>query len=217
MAALLTQKNFDLSESLSCIDFSELYSMKPKRFVRFIKPKQIRVIEKIPACNYHQLDAEVLVYLNRNHAASDLQLNEKKIEKLQSFLCNLNNVEPQVHGKLDDNVKDQQSNGSITHTKMQHSASDMIVSKVSNIRDPLPLFFEEEETKKSKYDLLNDAGSEISKISVAANQNIIQPNSGDGNEKEDSKANNKDMQKSGVLHEMYKRVVRLLILIRNIH
>ena len=124
MAALLTQKNFDLSESLSCSDFSELYSMKPKRFVGLIKPKQIRVIEKIPACNYHQLDDEVLLYLNRNHAASDLQLNEKKIEKLQSLPCNLNNVEPQVHGKLDNNVKDQQSNGSITHTKIQHSASD---------------------------------------------------------------------------------------------
>ena len=212
MAALLTRKNFDLRESSSYIDFSELYSMKPKRLVRLIKPKQVRVIEKNPACNY-QLDAEILAYLKRNHAASDMQLKKKKLEKLQSLPCNINSVETQEHGKLDDNVNDQQTNASITHTNIQHVASDMIVSKVSDIRDPLPLFLEEEVTKKLKYDLMSDADSEISNISVPTNQDIRQPKSGDGKEKDEKRANNKDMHKSSVLHKICKRVVRFLRLI----
>lgn len=59
--------------------------MKPKRFVPLIKPKQVGVN---PACNY-QLDVEVILYLRRNHAASDMQLNKKKLEKLHSLPCKL--------------------------------------------------------------------------------------------------------------------------------
>ena len=209
MAALLTQKNFDLRESSSYIDFSELYSVKPKRCVRLIKPKQVGVN---PACNY-QLDVEVMVYLRRNHAASDMQLSKKKLEKLHSLPCKLNSVETQEHGKLNDNVNDQQTNASITHTNMQHIASDMIVSKVSDIRDQLFLFFEEEAAKKSKYDILSNADSEISNIFVATNQDISQLKSEDNKEKDEKRVDNKDVHKSSILHKIYKRVVRFLRLI----
>ena len=71
-----------MKESASCIDFETLCTMKPNRFVKLRKPVAKPVLIK---CNREKLDEEVLKYIQRNHAASDLVLNHKQIGKRLSL------------------------------------------------------------------------------------------------------------------------------------
>ena len=88
--SLLENKNFQMKESASCIDFETLCTMKPKQFVELqnsvVKPVLIK-------SNHKKLDREVLKYIQRNHAASDLALNQKQIGRRLSLPMIVNTKE----------------------------------------------------------------------------------------------------------------------------
>ena len=88
--SLLENKNYQMKESASCIDFETLCTMKPKKFVKLQKPVVKPVLIKN---NREKLDEEVLKYIQRNHAASDLVLNHKKIGQSLSLSLTLSTEE----------------------------------------------------------------------------------------------------------------------------
>ena len=88
--SLLDNKNFQMKEAASCIDFETLCIMKPKKFVELRKPVAKPVLIK---SNHKKLDDEVLKYIQRNHAASDLELNQKQIERRLSLPVIVNTKE----------------------------------------------------------------------------------------------------------------------------
>ena len=88
--SLLENKNYQMKESASCIDFETLCTMKPKKYVKLQKPVAKPVLIKN---NREKLDEEVLKYIQRNHAASDLVLNHKKIGQSLSLSLTLSTEE----------------------------------------------------------------------------------------------------------------------------
>ena len=88
--SLLDNKNFQMKESASCIDFETLCTMKPKKFVELRKPVAKPVLIKN---NHKKLDKEVLKYIQRNHAASDLALNRKQMGRRLSLPMIVNTKE----------------------------------------------------------------------------------------------------------------------------
>ena len=88
--SLLENKNYQMKESASCIDFETLCTMKLKKFVKLQKPVAKPVLIKN---NHEKLDEEVLKYIQRNHAASDLVLNHKKIGQSLSLSLTLSTEE----------------------------------------------------------------------------------------------------------------------------
>ena len=83
---LLEEKNLKMKESTSCIDFDELWTMKPKTSAPIRKLAETTDLLK---SKHEKLDEEVPLYIQRNHAASDLTLNEKHLDNRLSLLLNL--------------------------------------------------------------------------------------------------------------------------------
>ena len=79
--SLLENKNFQMKESASSIDFETLCTMKPKKIVELRKPAAKPVLIK---GNREKPDEEVINYIQRNHTVSDLALNQKQIDKRSS-------------------------------------------------------------------------------------------------------------------------------------
>ena len=82
LSRLLENKDFQMKESSSCIDFKALCTLRPKKYVNLRKPVAKAVVIK---SNGGKLDKDVLKYMQRNHAASDLALNQKHIGKRLSL------------------------------------------------------------------------------------------------------------------------------------
>ena len=88
--SLLENKNYQMKESASCINFGTLCTMKPRKFVNLRKPVAKSVLIK---SDREKLDEEVLKYIQTNHAASDLVLNYEKIGKKLSLPLTLSTEE----------------------------------------------------------------------------------------------------------------------------
>ena len=58
--SLLVEKNFQMKETVSCIDLKELCTMKPKKLVSTLKPV---VTPNMMKDKNEKIDAEVLLYI----------------------------------------------------------------------------------------------------------------------------------------------------------
>ena len=88
--SLLENKNYQMKESASCINFGTLCTMKPNKFVKLRKPVAKPVWIK---SDREKLDEEVLKYIQTNLAASGLVLNHKKMGKRLSLPLTLSTEE----------------------------------------------------------------------------------------------------------------------------
>ena len=108
--------------------------MKPKKFVNLRKPVAKAVVIK---SNCEKLDKEVLKYMQRNHAASDLALNQKHIGKRPS-LPTIVSAEENVTVTFTKLVSQQQINA--IKRKNCYAVSDLALNaKKIDKRSSLPL------------------------------------------------------------------------------
>ena len=144
--SLLENKNYQMKESASCIDFETLCTMKPKKIVKLRKPVAKPVLIKY---NREKLDEEVLKYIQRNHAASDLVLNHKQIEKRLSVPLTLNTKE-NVAITITERVSQQKINA--INPKHCYAVSDLALNeKIIDKRLSLPVILARTENEAPLY------------------------------------------------------------------
>ena len=135
-----------MKESASCIDFETLCTMKPKKIVKLRKPVAKPVLIKY---NREKLDEEVLKYIQRNHAASDLVLNHKQIEKRLSVPLTLN-TEENVAITITERVSQQKINA--INPKHCYTVSDLALNeKIIDKRLSLPVILARTENEAPLY------------------------------------------------------------------
>ena len=141
--SLLENKNYQMKESASCIDFETLCAMKPKKFVKLRKPVAKRVN------NFEKLDEEVLKYIQRNHAASDLVLNHKQIGKRMSLPLTLS-TEENVTVTFTKGVSQKEVN--VINPKHCYAVSDLALNqKIIDKRLSLPVILARTENEAPLY------------------------------------------------------------------
>ena len=144
--SLLEKKNYQMKESASCIDFETLCTMTPKKFVKLRKPVAKPVLIKN---NREKLDEEVLKYIQRNHAASDLVLNHKQIEKRLSLPLILS-TEKNVTVTFTKSVSEQKINA--INPKHYYAVSDLALNeKIIDKRLSLPVILTHTENEAPLY------------------------------------------------------------------
>ena len=144
--SLLENKNYQMKESASCIDFETLCTVKPKKFVKLQKPVAKPVLIKN---NHEKLDEEVLKYIQRNHAASDLVLNHKQIENRLSLPLTLS-TEENVTVTFTKGVSQQKVN--VINPKHYYAVSKLALNeKIINKRLPLPVILTHTENEAPLY------------------------------------------------------------------
>ena len=144
--SLLENKNYQMKESASCIDFETLCTMKPKKIVKLQKPVAKPVLIKY---NREKLDEEVLKYIQRSHAASDLVLNHKQIEKRLSVPLTLN-TEENVAITITERVSQQKINA--INPKHCYAVSDLALNeKIIDKRLSLPVILARTENEAPLY------------------------------------------------------------------
>ena len=151
--SLLENKNYQMKESASCIDFETLCAMKPKKFVKLRKPVAKRVN------NFEKLDEEVLKYIQRNHAASDLVLNHKQIGKRMSLPLTLR-TEENVTVTFTKGVSQQEVN--VINPRNCYAVSDLALNeKIIDKRLSLPVILARIENEAPLYPCacINDLSS----------------------------------------------------------
>ena len=144
--SLLEKKNYQMKESASWIDFETLCTMKPKKFVKLRKPVAKPALIKN---NREKLDEEVLKYIQRNHAASDLVLNHKQIEKRLSLPLILS-TEKNVTVTFTKRVSEQKINA--INPKHYYAVSDLALNeKIIDKRLSLPVILTRTENEAPLY------------------------------------------------------------------
>ena len=144
--SLLEKKNYQMKESASWIDFETLCTMKPKKFVKLRKPVAKPVLIKN---NREKLDEEVLKYIQRNHAASDLVLNHKQIKKRLSLSLILS-TEENVSVTFTERVSQQKLNA--INPKHYYAVSDLALNeKIIDKRLSLPVILTRTENEAPLY------------------------------------------------------------------
>ena len=134
--SLLENKNFQMKESASCIDFETLCTMKPKKIVELRKPAAKPVLIK---GNREKPDEEVIKYIQRNHTVSDLALNQKQIDK-RSSLPIIVIAKKNVTVTYNNPVNQHQVNA--INPKHRYAVSDLgLAEKKIDERLSLPLIF----------------------------------------------------------------------------
>ena len=134
--SLLKNKNFQMKESASCIDFETLCTMKPKKIVKLRKPKAKPVLIK---GKHEKLDEEVIKYIQRNHAVSDLALNQKQTDK-RSSLPMIASAKENATVTYNNLVNQRQINA--INPKHHYAVSDLaLAEKRIDKRLSLPLIF----------------------------------------------------------------------------
>ena len=143
---MLEKKNYQMKESASWIDFQTLCTMKPKKLVKLRKPVAKPVLIKN---NREKLDEEVLKYIQRNHAASDLVLNHKQIEKRLSLSLILS-TEENVSVTFTKRVSQQKLNA--INPKHYYAVSDLALNeKIIDKRLSLPVILTRTENEAPLY------------------------------------------------------------------
>ena len=144
--SLLENKNYQMKESASCIDFETLCTMKPKKFAKLQKPVAKPVLIKN---NREKLDEEVLKYIQRNHAASDLVLNHKKIWQRLSLSLTLS-TEENVTVTFTKGVSQKEVN--VINPKHCYAVSDLALNqKIIDKRLSLPVILARTENEAPLY------------------------------------------------------------------
>ena len=144
--SLLENKNYQMKESASCINFETLCTVKPKKFVKLRKPVAKPVLIKD---NREKLNEEVLKYIQRNHAASDLVLNHKQIENRLSLPLTLS-TEENVTVTFTKGVSQQKVN--VINPKHYYAVSKLALNeKIINKRLPLPVILTRTENEAPLY------------------------------------------------------------------
>ena len=144
--SLLENKNYQMKESASCIDFETLCTMKPKKFVKLQKPVAKPVLIKN---NREKLNEEVLKYIQRNHAASDLVLNHKQIENRLSLPLTLS-TEENVTVTFTKGVSQKEVN--VINPKHCYAVSDLALNqKIIDKRLSLPVILARTENETPLY------------------------------------------------------------------
>ena len=136
LSSLLENKNFQMKESVSCIDFETLCTMKPKKFVKLRKPvaKPVAIKSK-----REKLEEEVIKHIQRNHAVSGLALNQKQIDKISS-LPMMVSAKENVTVTFTNFVNQRQINA--INPKHRYAVSDLaLTEKRIDKRLSLPLIF----------------------------------------------------------------------------
>ena len=135
-----------MKESASCIDFETLCTMKPKKFAKLQKPVAKPVLIKN---NREKLDEEVLKYIQRNHAASDLVLNHKKIWQRLSLSLTLS-TEENVTVTFTKGVSQKEVN--VINPKHCYAVSDLALNqKIIDKRLSLPVILARTENEAPLY------------------------------------------------------------------
>ena len=144
--SLLENKNYQMKESASCLDFETLCTLKPKKFVKLQKPVAKPVLIKN---NREKLDEEVLKYIQRNHAASDLVLNHKKIGQRLSLSLTLS-TEENVTVTFTKGVSQKEVN--VINPKHCYAVSDLALNqKIIDKRLSLPVILARTENEAPLY------------------------------------------------------------------